>query len=134
MAFRIWGSFFMFTRAVTAAAVTIIWILSVQPIAQGAPLPADGSIVALNRQLASMVLASPTPSPVHPALVNGFLPRTAVDQRKPQWLSNPTFLALAARFTSAERLLHYRHSGFDANFWGIVNRGRGVRIGFSVRL
>jgi hypothetical protein len=133
----------MFGRAVTPAAVAAIaatiWLLSSRSIAQGAPTPAGEpngeSNIVLNRQLASMVFPPTRSIPVHPLVSDVSYPRTAVDQqRKPDWLSNPIFLAIASHFTSAERILHYRRAGIDANFWGILNRGRTIRLGFSVRL
>jgi hypothetical protein len=135
------GQFFiMFVRAVTLTAIIIAWLLGNQSIAWGAPTPTGDSIIVLNHQIASMILtanAQITVQPVgppRPTAVQRLSPRSAVNQGKPDWLSNPTFLLMAARFTSAERILHFRHAGFDANFWGIVNRGRGIRVRFFVRL
>ena len=134
------AAFFMFVRAVTLTAITIAWLLGNQSLARGETTQTGDSIIVLNHQIASMIRTANAPIPVQPvgpprpSAQQGLSPRTAVDQRKPDWLSNPTFLSMAARFTSAERILHYRHAGFDANFWGIVNRGRGIRVRFFVRL
>ena len=123
----------MFARIVRLAAVAVIVLLSMRSMAAGAPPPA-GEPNVLNRQLAAMVL----PAPSRPAIPSVFVaasPRAAADhQRLPTWLSSAAFLALAARFTSAERILHYRHGGFDANFWGVLNRGHNIRLEFSARL
>jgi hypothetical protein len=129
----------MSRRAVTPAAIAVIaamiWSLSSRSIAQSAPAPAGEPNIVLNRQLASMVFPPTRSSPTHPSVMVASYSRTAVDQqRKPDWLSNPVFLAIASHFTSAERILHYRHAGIDANFWGVLNRSRTIRLGFSVRL
>jgi hypothetical protein len=126
-------------RAVIPAAIAVvtamIWSLSGHSIAQSAPAPAGEPNIVLNRQLASMAFPPTRSSPIHPSALVASYPRTAVDQqRKPDWLSNPVFLTIASHFTSAERILHYRHAGIDANFWGVLNRSRTIRLGFSVRL
>jgi hypothetical protein len=130
----------MSIRAVILAAVIINSPIWNQSIASAAPTPAGDSIVVLNQQIATMIHPTIAPRPVQPlgparhSAFEGFSPRLAVDQRQHDWLANPTFLSMAARFTSAERILHYRYAGFDANFWGVLNRGRGIRVRFSVRL
>jgi hypothetical protein len=129
----------MFARAVTLAAVVIVW-LTTQSIAQAAPTPSGESIVVLNRQLQSMVVPSNVPRtinpviPFHPRLLDGFSSRAATGKPKSDWLSSPTFLLIAAHLTSAERILHYRRAGFDANFWGVLSTGRSIKIKFFVRL
>jgi hypothetical protein len=130
----------MFVRAITTTAVAIASLLIWnQSIARAAP-PVGDSIVILNHQIASMILTANAPLPVQPVVprrptaLEEFSPRTAIDHRTPDWVSNPTFLMMAARFTSAERILHFRHAGFDANFWGVLNQGRGIRVRFFVRL
>jgi hypothetical protein len=130
----------MSIRAVILAAVIVSWLIWNQSIASAAPTPTGESIVVLNQQIATMIRPTIAPRPVQPlglarhSAFDGFSPRLAVDQRQQDWLSNPTFLSIAARFTSAERILHYRNAGFDANFWGVLNHGRGIRVRFSVRL
>lgn len=130
----------MFGRKVILFVVAVTWLLSNQSIARGAPTPAGDSLIVLNRQIASMILPPAAPRPMQPlrptgsSTLKGLPALAAVDQRKSAWLTSPGFLAVAAGFTSAERILHYRHAGVDANFWGILNRDRGIRIRFSVRL
>jgi hypothetical protein len=130
----------MFTRAVNLIAATIMWLIWNQSIALGAPTPTGDSILVLNQQIATMILPTTAPRPLQPLgaarhyPLEGLSPRTAVDHSKPDWLSSPSLLSIATRFTSAERILHYRHAGFDANFWGVLNRGRGIRVRFFFRL
>lgn len=130
----------MFARNVSLFVVAVTWLLSNQSIARAAPTPAGDSMIVLNRQIASMILPLAAPRPVQSmrptgsSTLKGLPALTAVDQRKAEWLTSPAFLAVAAGFTSAERILHYQHAGLDANFWGILNRDRGIRIRFSVRL
>src|SRR5579864_2782502 len=114
----------MVTRVVTFGAVAIVWLLSTQSIAQSAPAPPAASNVVLNRRLASMAFA-PIPSALRPSMPDVLFWHSATDQKqKPDWLSSPTFMAIASRFTSVERVLHYRRGGVDANFWGVLNRSR----------
>jgi hypothetical protein len=130
----------MFARAVTLATVTIVWFLGTQSMGLSAPTPTGASIDVLNHQIASMIVTANATMPAPPvgpsrsSALERFSPRTAVDRRIPDWLSSPTFLLMAARFTSAERILHFRHAGLDANFWGVFNRSRGIRVRFIVRL
>src|ERR1700692_1829488 len=123
----------MSIRAVILAAVIVSLPIWNQSIASAAPTPTGDPLVALNQQIATMIRPAIAPRPIQPlglarhSPFEGFSPRPAVDQRQQNWLSNPTFLSIAARFTSAERILHYRYAGFDANLWGVLNRGRGIR-------
>jgi hypothetical protein len=123
----------MLTGIVRLAVLALILFLSNHAIAEAAPPPNGESNIVLNRQLAAMVFPAP-PRPVMPMMFSGVSPRAAVDQRTPSWLTSPAFLAIAEHFTSAERVLHYRHGGFDANFWGALNRRHSIRIEFSARL
>jgi hypothetical protein len=129
----------MFMRAITPVCFVITLLLWNQSIARAAP-PVGDSIVVLNRQIASMILMANASLPVQPVVprrptgLEAFSPRTAAAQHKPDWLSNPTCLIMAARLTSAERILHFRHDGFDVNLWGVLNQGRGIRVRFFVRL
>jgi len=125
----------MIARLVTFGAVAIVWSLSNQSIAQSAPAPTAASNVVLNRRLASMALAPAPPSTLRPSMPEVLFSRTPPDQeRKPNWLSSPAFMAIASRFTSVERLLHYRRGGVDANLWGVLNRSRSIRIEYMIRL
>jgi len=125
----------MFIWTVSLAAIATVWSLSNSSIATSAPAPTGGSNFVLNRQFAAAVFPSIPPKRVHLSASEGLPPPTDAGQhRKPDLLTSPTFLAVAARFASAERILHYRAGGFDANFWGAFDRGRGIRIGYSVHL
>jgi len=122
-------------RVVTVAAIAFGLLLSNHAIAVGAPSPAGEPNAALNRQLASLAVSPAPLSRIRPApLVGLFAPVASERLPKRNWLSNPSIMAIAARFTSAEQILHFRHGGFDANFWGILNRGRGIVIRYSARL
>jgi hypothetical protein len=48
-------------------------------------------------------------------------------------LLSPAVLSIASRFTKAERLLHFQSRGLDANLWGALNGGRGVKINYVIR-
>jgi hypothetical protein len=124
----------MFTRIVRLTVLALILLLSNHAKAEGAPPPGGESNVVLNHQLAAMVSPAPPRVVAQPAF-EARSPRTAVNQQPaPSWFTSPVFLAIAEHFTSAERILHYRHGGLDANFWGVLNRRRSVRIEFSARL
>jgi hypothetical protein len=122
-------------RVVIIAAVALIWLLSNQSIAQSASTSTGDPNAVLNQRLALMAL-TPAPSrTVHASGLENLFSRTAADeQRKPAWWSSVTFIAIASRFTSAERFLHFRQGGVDANFWGVMNRGGRLRIKYSIRL
>jgi hypothetical protein len=125
----------MSVRVVTLTAVAAIWLLSIHSIAQGAPASTGDPNAVLNHRLASMAL-TPAPSRTLRAsgLVDLFSRAAADEHRKPDWCSSVTFRAIASHFTSAERFLHYRQGGVDANFWGVMNRGGSLRIRYSIRL
>jgi len=79
---------------------------------------------------------APAPSrTVRTSGLENLFSRTAADEhRKPAWWSSVTFIVIASRFTSAERYLHFRQGGVDANFWGVMSRGGRLRIKYSIRL
>jgi len=82
-----------------------------------------------------MALAPAPSRTVRTSGLENLFSRTAADEhRKPGWWSSVTFIAIASRFTSAERYLHFRQGGIDANFWGVMNRGGRLRIKYSIRL
>ncbi|HET9343958.1 MAG TPA: hypothetical protein VFO25_13705 [Candidatus Eremiobacteraceae bacterium] len=125
----------MSVRLVTLTAVAVICLFSSQSIAHAAPVSTADQNVVLNHRLALMALA-PAPSRIARASeLEDLFSRTAADEhRKPDWWSSVTFKAIASRFISAERFLHFRQGGVDANFWGVMNRGGSLRIKYSVRL
>ena|SRR5690348_8699034 len=124
----------MLIRVVTLAAIAVIWLLSIQSIAQGAPASTADPNAVLNHRLASMALAPAPSRAVRASGVENPFSRAADEHHAPDWWSSVTFRAIASRFTSAERLLHFRRGGVDANFWGAINRGGSLRIKYSIRL
>ncbi len=42
-------------------------------------------------------------------------------------------LKIAQQAQGADRLMHFRGHGIDANLWGVLNRGRGVSVQYSVK-
>ena len=122
-------------RVVALAAIVVLWLLSIQSIAQGAPVSTGDPNAVLNHRLALMALAPAPPRTVRTSGLENLFSRTAADEhRKPAWWSSVTFIAIASRFTSAERFLHFRQGSVDANFWGVMNRGGRLRIKYSIRL
>lgn len=122
-------------RVIVLTVVAVIWLLSVHSIAQGAPASTGDPNAVLNHRLALMAV-TPAPSrPVRASGIEDLLSRSPADERrKPDWWSSVTVRAIASRFTSAERFLHFRQGGIDANFWGVMNRGGRLRIRYSIRL
>jgi len=122
-------------RGVIVAAVASIWLLTNQTIAQSAPVSTGDPNAVLNQRLALMAVTPAQSRPVRAPELGNLFSRTAADEhRKPAWWSSVTFIAIASRFTSAERFLHFRQGGVDANFWGVMNRGGRLRIKYSIRL
>lgn len=118
-------------RLSTLIAVVIVVAAANRAIAGGAPV-ANGN-AALNRQLATMASTS-APIPAALPAIQQFSTPTPIDKRaNPSWFSSPAFLAIAAHFTTAERLLHYRHGGVDGNFWGMLSSDHRIKIQFSTR-
>ena len=122
-------------RVVALAGVALIWLLSIQSMAKGAPAYAGDPNAVVNHRLALLALAPAPSRTVRASGLENLFSRTAADEhRKPTWWSSVTFIAIASRFTSAERFLHFRQGGVDANFWGVMNRGGRLRIKYSIRL
>ena len=93
---------------------------------------ADGNVSLINQHLATLVAAEQPPTRHSGVLaVNPGRRFAAVTQARPIHLA-PILLQLAGRYNRAERLLHFQSDGFDANFWGLVGRGR-VRLRYSVK-
>jgi hypothetical protein len=69
---------------------------------------------------------------VHPRA----LPAITVRHTEPQALGSfvpAKLLKIAQQVQGADRLMHFRSHGIDANFWGVLNRGRGVNVQYSVK-
>ena len=126
----------MRVRIVTLGAIALIGLSSMQSIARGATASIGDPNAVLNHRLASMALAPAPPRRVRASAGLGdlFSVAAADEHREPEWSSSVTFKAIASRFTSAERVLHFRQGGVDANFWGVMNRGGSLRIKYSIRL
>lgn len=124
-----------FVRGVMPTVVALVWLLSVRSTVHGSPASAKDPNSVLNHRLALMALAPAVPRAVHAADLENLLPRVAANEhRNPDWWSGVSVNAIVSHFTSAERFLHFRHGGVDANFWGVMNRGGSVRIKYSIRL
>jgi hypothetical protein len=125
----------MSVRVFALAAIAVIWLLSIQSIAKGAPAATGDPNAVLNHRLALMAVAPAQSRTVRTSGLDNLFSRTAADEhRKPAWWSSVTFIAIASRFTSAERFLHFHQGGVDVNFWGVMNRGGRLRIRYSIRL
>jgi len=64
------------------------------------------------------------------------LPAITVRRAEPQRLGSfvpAKLLKIAQQVQGADRLMHFRSHGIDANFWGVLNRGRGVNVQYSVK-
>ena len=53
-------------------------------------------------------------------------------KQNPSALLSPVLLNFASRYSKAERFLHFRSGGFDANFWGELNSSRSVHLRYVV--
>lgn len=121
-------------RGLAFALAGIAWMISAVP-AFAAPSSPNPSTLQINRQLASLVATPERAAPV--AIAPGALslqrPSPAGQTRllSPQALA--TFHQLAVRYTHAERILDYRHAGFDANFWSLFDRSKTVKFGYAIR-
>lgn len=125
----------MSVRLVTLTAIAVIWLLSTRSMAQGAPAPTGDPNAALNHRLALMAIAPASSRTVRESGLESLSSGAATgEHREPGLWSSVTLKAIASRFISAERFLHFRQGGVDANFWGVMNRGGRVRIKYSIRL
>ena len=116
-------------------AVAVAAILCVTTPAVAAPNQSgesDGSVTLLNQHLASLVAAEQPPARRPEVRAGNPGTRLAImTPARPIRLA-PILLQLAGRYNRAEHILHFRSNGFDANFWGLVGRGR-VRLHYSVK-
>ncbi len=103
-------------------------------LADGTSAPSLSNVI-LNRRIATIAFAR-TPTPAHRS--GGSAPRFTSDRdarsAAPPWRSDPTFLFIASRFASVDRLLHYRQHGVDANAWGLMSRSKTFRVEYTVHL
>jgi len=92
----------------------------------------DPSVMALNRQLASLAQSSAMRKPSAVARPGASASAFVPERGKGLSLS-PAILGIAAHFTKAERLLHFQSHGLDANLWGAFNGGRGMKVQYSFK-
>lgn len=130
----------MGVRAFTTAAFAAAAIAFASAPAFAGSLPAtagDASVAALNAHLATLVVtaqAQAQPQSRAAARASKGAPGARfanVAHARPVHLA-PFLLELAGRYDRAERLLHYRSHGFDANLWGAVGGGR-VKFSYGVK-
>lgn len=105
-------------------------------LADCAPTGPAGAAFTLNEQLSSIAGTPDAPRQAHvPTPASPSFARPAARQTSGlALLHSPALLAVAARLTSAERLLHYRHGGVDADLWGVFGRTHVVKLGYSVKI
>lgn len=128
----------MSARVSATYALAIAALLCASAPALAGVLPAaggDASVAVLNQHLATLVvaaqpqaLAKPAAGATHKVSGTRFV---SVAQSRPVHLA-PFLLELAGRYNRAERLLHFKSHGFDANFWGAVGGGR-VKFSYGVK-
>jgi hypothetical protein len=119
--------------AVTVAVAALLCISAPAVAQSNQSVGSDGSVTLINQHLATLV-AGEQPPGRHGGVLRAGNPGArfaAVTQSRPIHLA-PILLQLAGRYNRAERLLHFQSNGFDANFWGLVGRGR-VRLHYSVK-
>lgn len=64
------------------------------------------------------------------------LPQLSVRRSPPQASGSfvpARILKIAQQIQGADRLMHFRGHGIDANLWGVLSRGRGVSVQYSVK-
>ena len=128
----------MSARVLVTCAFGIAALLCASTPALAGALPVaggDASVAVLNQHLATLVVAAQPQVPPKPAAGvprNGSGARFVnVARSRPVHLA-PFLLELAGRYNRAERLLHFKSHGFDANFWGAVGGGR-VKLSYGVK-
>ncbi len=121
-------------RRVLALAFSIA-CLALRAPALAAPPPgatdSDARVSALNNRLQAIATTTRQPHggfSQQPAGAPAFAQPTSASAR----LLAPALLNAAARFTTAERLLHFQSHGLDANFWGAFNGGRGMHVRYVI--
>lgn len=119
---------------IRVAAAVIVVAVACTAKAFGAPGSGDPNVTELNRHLATLA-TQPAQSK---AFESGAAPMLAspsnLSQRRANLLLlSPTILNLAARYSKAERLLHFQSHGFDANFWGALSSGRSIKLRYAIR-
>jgi hypothetical protein len=129
----------MFVRFAVLAAVTAIALSGAAAPSLAGPVPpasepnvANVSNVALNRHLATLAASPSRQRPPSGVAAAGFGLNTG-PKTSPSMILSPAILSIVSRFTKAEHLLHFKSHGLDANLWGALNGGPGVKIRYSIK-
>jgi hypothetical protein len=124
-------------RIASVAGLTAAMLATYPQGALAAPTGSDQDVSTLNRHLAVLVEAPGRERPASAVTAQApaapeILLQSGQKPTQP-WQLTPAILAWATRYTHAERLLHFQTHGLDANLWGALNGGRGVRIKYVIR-
>jgi len=125
-----------------AAVIAVAVVATLATPGQAAPAPEAASaavapvtgpdVASVNRHLAALIVAPSRQRPLvanHPATTANFAaPRTS-----PARLLSPALLDIVSRYTKAEHLLHFKGHGWDANFWGAIANGPGVKVHYTIK-
>lgn len=122
-------------RSRAAAIITTVALLTTWCPAfaeqSGQGSAADARVTEVNQHLAALVATPQRPSGASQR-TTGLPSTTAVPNRSSTMILTPALIHAAARFTKAEHLLHYQAHGFDADFWGAFNGGRGMHVRYVI--
>ena len=118
-------------RRIAVVAVLAAIALAHPSQALAAPTNGDARVVSVNRQLAALAATPPQAAPQTFQVRQPTAAAVAPPAGRSILLS-PAVLAMASRYTAAERLLHFQSHGFDANLWGALNSSRSIRIHYVV--
>jgi hypothetical protein len=126
----------MSPRSIAVAAFAILSIACVRPAAAAPTAPiGDPDVSAVNRRLATLVAEPSRPRGIQAGVM--LAPGRSIalaPTNVGSFFLSPAVLSLAARFAKAEHLLHFQgRNGLDANLWGALNGGKGIRFRYVVR-
>ena len=94
---------------------------------------AEARVTEVNQHLAALVETPQRSSGASSQRATGLPSTAAVPNRSATTqILTPALIHAAARFTKAERLLHYQAHGLDADFWGAFNGGRGMHVRYII--
>lgn len=120
---------------IIAFSIAALTMTGIPAFAGSNPSAGGQEVAVLNEHLASLVVAA---QPQPPLKTWKTAPQRAAGTRfanatasRPVHLA-PFLLQLAGRYNRAERLLHFRSHGLDANFWGAVGGGR-IKVSYAVK-
>lgn len=125
----------MFTRfAVLVAVVAVAFVGFASPSVAGpAPEGSDPSVSVVNRHLATLLAPPPRQRPSAGVVQAGAPGLMTRPTNNASALFSPAILSIVSHFTKAEHLLHFQSHGLDANLWGALNGGPGVKIRYSFK-